>query len=65
MDDERAAPRVGVVGGSRSDFPVLEKATMVDRVVVQWPSGSTQEFASVAAGQYECREGSGIAPVRR
>ena len=29
MGEERRAPRVGVVGGSRSDFPVLEKATMV------------------------------------
>ena len=29
MDDGAGAPRVGVVGGSRSDFPVLEKATMV------------------------------------
>src|SRR3954470_9054946 len=30
MEQERgSSPAVGVVGGSRSDFPVLEKATMV------------------------------------
>ena len=27
--DEAAAPVVGIVGGSRSDFPVLEKASMI------------------------------------
>ena len=29
MVEAQGGPRVGVVGGSRSDFPVLEKATMV------------------------------------
>ena len=29
VEDAGEGPRVGVVGGSRSDFPVLEKATMV------------------------------------
>jgi 5-(carboxyamino)imidazole ribonucleotide mutase len=29
MDEPQDGPRVGVVGGSRSDFPCLEKATMV------------------------------------
>jgi phosphoribosylaminoimidazole carboxylase PurE protein len=29
MDEATGGLRVGVVGGSRSDFPVLEKATMV------------------------------------
>jgi len=29
MDEPQGGPRVGVVGGSRSDFPCLEKATMV------------------------------------
>jgi hypothetical protein len=53
---------------SQSELPVtfgIARSDRVDRVVVQWPSGSTQEFTNVAAGQYECREGSGIAPVRR
>jgi hypothetical protein len=27
------------------------------RVVVEWPSGSTQEFSKVAIGAYECTEG--------
>ena len=29
MEEPQGGPRVGVVGGSRSDFPCLEKATMV------------------------------------
>jgi hypothetical protein len=38
----------------------------VDRVVVQWPSGRTEEFTNVASGAaYECTEGRGIAPVKR
>ena len=53
---------------SQSELPLtfgIGRRDRVDRVVVQWPSGGTEEFANVAAGQYECREGSGIAPVRR
>jgi hypothetical protein len=30
------------------------------RVVVEWPSGAVQEFSKVAAGAYECTEGSGL-----
>jgi len=30
-------------------------------VVIEWPSGRTQEFKSVRAGQYECVEGAGLA----
>jgi hypothetical protein len=38
----------------------------VDRVVVQWPNGRTEEFANVATGQtYDCTEGRGIAPATR
>ncbi len=38
----------------------------VDRVVVQWPSGRTEEFVNVATGQaYDCTEGRGIAPATR
>jgi enediyne biosynthesis protein E4 len=31
-----------------------------DRIVIEWPSGKTQEFKNVAAGSYECIEGSSI-----
>jgi hypothetical protein len=30
-------------------------------VVIEWPSGRTQEFKNVRAGQYECVEGAGLA----
>jgi enediyne biosynthesis protein E4 len=32
-----------------------------DRVVVEWPSGRTDEHKNVAAGAYECVEGKGLA----
>jgi enediyne biosynthesis protein E4 len=41
----------------------LEKRDRVDRVVIFWPSGKTEEFANLAAGKcYECTEGKGISP---
>jgi hypothetical protein len=50
---------------SQSELPVtfgLEKRDRVDRVVVQWPSGRTEEYKNLAAGRaYECVEGKGIA----
>jgi hypothetical protein len=54
---------------SQSELPVtfgVGKRDRVDRVVVQWPSGRTEEFTNVATGQsYDCTEGRGIAPARR
>lgn len=54
---------------SQSELPVtfgVGKRHRVDRVVVQWPSGRTQEFADVATGQaYDCTEGGGFVPARR
>ncbi len=51
---------------SQSELPVtfgLEKRDRVDRVVIEWPSGRTEEFKNLAAGRcYECTEGKGIAP---
>ena len=36
----------------------------VDRVVVTWPNGRTEDFANVAAGRaYDCVEGKGLAPA--
>ena len=30
------------------------------RVVIEWPSGVTQEFKNVRAGGYQCTEGQGL-----
>jgi enediyne biosynthesis protein E4 len=51
---------------SQSELPVtfgVGKRDVVERVVVLWPSGRTEEFKNVASGKlYECAEGKGIAP---
>jgi hypothetical protein len=52
---------------SQSELPVtfgVGRRDRVDRVVVQWANGGTEEFANVVAGQYEVTEGQGIAPRR-
>jgi hypothetical protein len=53
---------------SQSELPVtfgVGKRDAVDRVVIDWPSGRTEEFKNVQAGRaYECIEGKGIAPAR-
>ena len=50
---------------SQSELPVtfgLEKRDRVDRVVIDWPSGRTEEYKTLASGRcYECTEGKGIA----
>ena len=49
---------------SQSELPLtfgVGRRDRVDRVVVTWPSGRTEEFANVAAGRaYECVEGKGL-----
>ena len=49
---------------SQSELPVtfgVGRRDRVDRVVIDWPSGRTEEFKSVQAGRaYECVEGKGI-----
>jgi hypothetical protein len=49
---------------SQSELPVtfgLEKRDLVERVVVDWPSGRTEEYKNLPAGRcYECTEGKGI-----
>ena len=49
---------------SQSELPVtfgVGKRDVVERVVVLWPSGRTEEFKSLACGKaYECVEGKGI-----
>jgi enediyne biosynthesis protein E4 len=51
---------------SQSELPVtfgLEKRDRIDRVVIDWPSGRTEDYKNLAAGRcYECREGKGIVP---
>lgn len=49
---------------SQSELPVtfgVGKRQRVERLVIQWPSGRTEEYKDVAAGHaYECVEGKGI-----
>ena len=49
---------------SQSELPVtfgLAKHDHVERVVIDWPSGQTEEYKNLSAGRaYECTEGKGI-----
>ncbi len=51
---------------SQSELPLtfgLEKLDRIDRAVIDWPSGRTEEYKNLAAGRcYECTEGKGIVP---
>ncbi len=51
---------------SQSELPVtfgLERRDHIERVVIDWPSGRTEDYKNLAAGRcYECTEGKGIAP---
>jgi enediyne biosynthesis protein E4 len=51
---------------SQSELPLtfgLGKRGHVDRVVIAWPSGRTEEFKNLTPGRsYECIEGKGIFP---
>jgi hypothetical protein len=53
---------------SQSELPVtfgVGPRDRVDRVVITWPNGRTEEFKNVAAGQaYDCVEGKGLSPAR-
>jgi hypothetical protein len=41
----------------------LDKRDRIDRAVIDWPSGRTEEYKNLAAGRcYECTEGKGIVP---
>ncbi len=52
---------------SQSELPVtfgLGKRDKIDRVVIQWPSGRTEEYKDLAAGRaYECTESKAITPL--
>jgi len=42
----------------------LEKRNQIDRAVIHWPSGQTEEYKSLVVGRcYECVEGKGITPL--
>ncbi|MEO8480655.1 MAG: CRTAC1 family protein [Acidobacteriota bacterium] len=53
---------------SQSELPLtfgVGRRDLVERLVIDWPSGRTEEFPNVASGRaYVCTEGKGIAPVR-
>ena len=54
---------------SQSELPVtfgLGKRDKIDRVIIEWPSGRTEEYKNLAAGRtYDCVEGKGITPQGR
>ena len=51
---------------SQSELPVtfgLGKQGAIERVVIEWPSGRTEDYKNLAAGRaYECVEAKGITP---
>jgi hypothetical protein len=53
---------------SQSELPVtfgVGRRDRVDRVVIDWPSGRTEEFKNVPSGKaYDCVEGKGIVATR-
>jgi enediyne biosynthesis protein E4 len=52
---------------SQSELPLtfgLGKRDKIDRLVIEWPSGATEEYKNLMAGHaYECLEGKGITPL--
>ena len=54
---------------SQSELPLtfgLAKRDKVDRLVIQWPSGRTEEFKNLQTQKaYKCLEGKGIEPMER
>jgi len=54
---------------SQSELPVtfgLGKRDKIDRVTIAWPSGRTEDYKDLAAGQtYDCAEAKGITPQGR
>jgi hypothetical protein len=53
---------------SQSELPLtfgVGKRDRVERVVISWPSGRTEEFKDVATGRaYDCIEGKGVSETR-
>jgi hypothetical protein len=52
---------------SQSELPLtfgLGRRDAAQRVIVEWPSGLTQDFRNVSRGRYWLKEGSGLMPER-
>jgi len=53
---------------SQSELPVTFGVGLrdaIDRVVIDWPSGRTEEYKNLAAGRaYDCVEAKGITQIR-
>jgi hypothetical protein len=48
---------------SQSELPVtfgIGRRESIDRAVIRWPNGRTEEFRNLKAGRYDCLEGKGI-----
>jgi len=73
IEHEGASQSRLVKGGSsylsQSELPVtfgLGKRDKIERVTIAWPSGKSEEYKNLAAGQtYDCVEGKGITPQGR
>jgi hypothetical protein len=52
---------------SQSELPVtfgIGKRDKIDRAVIEWPSGRTEDYMNLAAGRtYDCVESKGITPL--
>src|SRR5262249_40542078 len=52
---------------SQSELPLtfgLGKSDSVDRIVIEWPSGNTEDFKNLQAGKvYNCIETKGLIPL--
>ncbi len=73
IEHEGSAQQRLVKGGSsylsQSELPVtfgLGKGDKIDRVIIDWPSGRSEDYKNLAAGQtYDCVEAKGITPQGR
>jgi enediyne biosynthesis protein E4 len=52
---------------SQSELPLtfgLGQRDQIERLTIDWPSGKSEEYKSLAAGSYECTESQGIKPAK-
>jgi hypothetical protein len=69
FSDGLSGSRTVKTGGSylsQSELPVtfgLGRRDRIERLVVKWPSGRTDEFKNVAAGKYSLREGAALSRI--
>ena len=61
MVAQQEGGRRGGIAQVADELRGVGQRDQVDRVVVAWPSGRTDEFKNVACGKsYECVEGQGL-----